>query len=717
MKTTAMATPPAGRLGGLRARLALRSRARSLLRGAEGDPRWVRPALIGLLLATAALYLWDLGSSGWANAYYSAAVQAATKSWKAFFFGSLDAASFITVDKPPFSLWVMGLSARIFGVSSWSILVPQALEGAAAVGLLYAAVRRWSGPAAGLLAGAVLALTPVAALMFRFNNPDALLVLLLVAAAYATVRAIESGSTWWLAAAGALVGAGFNTKMLQAFLVVPALALAYGIAGPTRLRRRLGQIALAGVALLVSSSWWVAVVELWPEAARPYIGGSQDNSLLNLIFGYNGLGRLSGEEAGSVGGMGAAGSRWGATGWTRLFDADWGGQIAWLLPAALIFMVALFWLSRRAARTDRLRAAALIWGGWLLITAAVFSFGAGIIHQYYAVALAPPIGALVGIGAVALWERRRQLAARLTLAAALAATSVCAFLLLGRSADWLPALRFIILIGGLAVAAALVAAPAGRRRLSLSVGAAGLLLALAGPAAYTLDTVATPHTGAIPSAGPVASSSGLGGPGGGRGDGPAGMAMQGSTAAAGMTPPGGGNPPTTSDGQGDGVSPGLDGQSDGDGGVAGAVQPPMDGRRSGGLRDDTGRGGGMGGLLDAGTVGAELVALLQERADEYDWAAATVRANSAAGYQLASDQAVMAIGGFNGTDPAPTLSEFRAYVAAGRIHYYLGGGEGVGGGGGGGESGSASEIAAWVSETFSSQTVDGVTVYDLTDPM
>ena len=201
------------------------------------SPRWVRPAVGVLLAATAVLYIWGLSASGWANAFYSAAVQAGATSWKAFFFGSSDASNFITVDKTPASLWVMEISARIFGVNSWSILVPQALEGVAAVGLLYLTVRRWFGPAAGLIAGATLALTPVAVLMFRFNNPDALLTLLLIAGAYAVTRALEAASWRWLAFAGALVGFGFLTKMLQALLVVPAFALVYLIAAPTRFRR------------------------------------------------------------------------------------------------------------------------------------------------------------------------------------------------------------------------------------------------------------------------------------------------------------------------------------------------------------------------------------------------------------------------------------------------------------------------------------------------
>ena len=228
---------------------------------ASRDPPWVRPALLTLLVGTAVLYLWGLGASGWANSFYSAAVQAGTKSWKAFFFGSSDASNFITVDKPPASLWVMEISARLFGVNSWSILVPQALEGVASVAVLYAAVRRSFRPGAALLAGLVLATTPVAALMFRYNNPDALLVLLLTVAAYATVRALERANTWWLVLAMSAVGTGFITKMLQALLVVPALGLVYLLAAPTPLRRRIVQLATGAVALVVSAGWWVAIVQ------------------------------------------------------------------------------------------------------------------------------------------------------------------------------------------------------------------------------------------------------------------------------------------------------------------------------------------------------------------------------------------------------------------------------------------------------------------------
>src|ERR1700759_597845 len=266
---------------------------------------WQRLALPTLLLATAVAYLWDLSASGYANSFYAAAVQAGPKSWKAFFFGSLDSSSFITVDKPPASLWVMALSGRIFGFSSWSMLAPQALEGVAAVALLYAAIKRWFGTGAGLAAGALLAVTPVAALMFRFNNPDALLVLLLVAAAYCLTRALERAGTRWVVLAGTMIGFAFLAKMMQAFLVLPAFALVYLVAAPTGLRRRVWQTLVGGVAIIVSAGWWGPIVPRWPASARQIIAASSDNSILNLLTGYNGLGRIFGSGGGGPGGGGA----------------------------------------------------------------------------------------------------------------------------------------------------------------------------------------------------------------------------------------------------------------------------------------------------------------------------------------------------------------------------------------------------------------------------
>jgi len=634
-------------------------------RGSTDDSPLVRPALLGLLLATAVLYLWGLGASGWANSFYSAAVQAGSQSWKAFFFGSSDAANAITVDKTPASLWVMALSVRLFGLSAWSILVPQALMGVASVGLLHHTVRRSTGnPWAGLLAGAALALTPVAVLMFRFNNPDALLVLLLIGAVAATLRALESDvAVRWLMLAGALVGLAFLTKMLQAFLVLPALGLVYLLAARPSVWRRLGHLLIAFVSMVVAAGWWIVVVELWPASSRPYIGGSQDNSILELTLGYNGFGRLTGDEVGSVGGGGG----WGTTGLWRMLDPDIGGQIAWLLPAAIVLLGLGLWLSRRDGRQNRTLAALVVWGTWLVVTALTFSFMAGIFHAYYTVALAPAIAALVGIGAAVLWRHRESMVALLGAAATVSLTTSFAFVLLGRADGFVPWLRYVIAVGGIAAAILLVLHRLLPRRVGATVGLVALLTMLAGPAAYALDTASTPHTGSIPTAGP-STGSGFGRPGG----------MPGAGGAQNGAPPGA-------------MSQGMTAPR----GTAGGGAPGA---------------GGQGGLLDGSESTTAITALLSEDATSYTWAAAAIGSNTASGYQLASGLPVMAIGGFNGSDPSPTLEQFRQHVADGAIHWFIAGG-GQGGMGAGG--GTSSDITAWVEETFTAQTVDGVTLYDL----
>jgi 4-amino-4-deoxy-L-arabinose transferase-like glycosyltransferase len=657
-----------------------------------------------LLLGTGVLYLVGLSASGWANQYYAAAVQAGSTSWKAMLFGSLDASNYITVDKPPASLWVMDLSARIFGVNSWSLLVPQALEGVAAVALLYAAVRRVSGPTAGLLAGAALATTPAATLMFRYDNPDALLVLLLTAAAYATVRATQTGRLRWLVLAGSLVGFGFLTKMLQAFLVLPALALAYLICAPNPLRRRILHVLAAGGALIVSAGWWVALVELWPAGSRPYIGGSTNNSVVELIFGYNGVGRLTGSNnngapggAGGTGATGAGGFSSGQTGLARLFASEMGTQISWLLPTALLALVAIGWLTWRRGRTDALRASAIVWGGWLLVTGVVFSFASGIIHPYYTVALAPAIAALTGIGVVELWRARHSLVARVMLAVTIAVTAVWTVVLLGR-ADWHPALRWAVLVAA-SLAAGLVLVERVRVALVAPVVALALLLA---PTAYSIDTAATAHTGSLPTAGP-SSSRGFGGPGGGGfpGGGFPGGGFPGGGAPAGAgrgTFPGGARP-----GGSVGAFPG--------GGLRTGRIP---GHTTQGGPGRTGQGGGMpGGLGGASSVSSALRSALQRNASAYRWVAATTSANEAASLELATGQSVMALGGFNGSDPAITLTQFQKLVAAGEIHYYLADGQGFIGSTAASVT-DAYRIQQWVEKTFTATTVGGSTVYDLT---
>ncbi|WP_405658274.1 ArnT family glycosyltransferase [Streptomyces sp. RK9] len=681
-------------------------------RGRAEDARWVRPAFLGLLLATAVLYVYDLGASGYANSFYSAAAQAGGQSWKAMFFGSLDAGNAITVDKPPAALWPMALSVRLFGLSSWAILLPQALMGVATVAVLYAAVRRRFSAAAGLIAGAVLALTPVAALMFRFNNPDALLALLMTVTVYCVLRALEHGRTKWLVGAGVAVGLAFLAKTLQAFLILPPLAVLYAVCAPVRLPKRLGQLALSGLATVVAGGWWVAVVELWPESSRPYVGGSQHNSFLELTFGYNGLGRINGEETGSVGGGGGpgGGGRWGETGLGRMFNSEVGGQISWLLPAALILLVGGLIVTWRARRTDTARAAFAAWGGSLLMTAAVFSFMAGIFHQYYTVALAPYLAALVGMGATVLWEERARAWAGVVLGGAVAVTAWWAYELLGRTPDYVPWLRWAVLVAGLAGAAGLLLAARLGRRLALTAVGVGLAASLAGPVAYTLSTVDSPHTGSIVTAGPAGAGRMGGGPGGpGGGGGPGG--------AGGPGGDGGGRPPgQQGQGQGQAQGQGRPNQPPGQQGQGRQNPQSPQGQPSA-------QRGGMGGLLNGAQVGTEEKRLLEANAGDYTWAAAAIGSQNAASHQLATGEPVMAIGGFNGSDPSPTLAQFKSYVADGRIHYFIaGGGMGGGRGGGGtgagagGDQGTAAQISTWVTKTFTKVTAGDATFYDLTDP-
>jgi len=490
------------------------------------QPRWARPALLALLLATAALYLWGLGSSGWANDYYAAAAQAGTQDLTAWLFGSLDPGNAITVDKPPAALWVMALSGRLFGFSAFTMLLPQALMGVGSVALLYAAVRRTSGPVAGLIAGAALALTPVAALMFRFNNPDALLVLLLVAAAYFTVRATETASTRWIALAGCAIGFAFLTKMLQAFLVVPGLALVFLVAAPVGLWQRIGKLLVGAAAMIASAGWYVALVSLWPAGSRPYIGGSTDNSLLQLALGYNGIDRVVGGDGGPGGGGPGGGAPGGGAnlffggdpGIGRLFGQSMGTEASWLLPAALIGLVAGLWFTRRMARTAPVRAGLLLWGGWLLVTGTVFSFMDGTIHPYYTVAQAPAIAALVGISVWGLWRGREFLLPRIVLATMSAATGIWAFILLDRTPDWLPALRWMVLVGSVVVASMLVVGAHRLGRATAVLALCAMLFGAGGTAAYTIETVANAHSGTMTTSGPSRDGGpDAGAPGGGPG--------------------------------------------------------------------------------------------------------------------------------------------------------------------------------------------------------
>jgi len=713
----------------------------------QATPRWYRPSFLVMLSLVAVLYLWDLSASGYANTFYSAAVQAGTESWKAWFYGALDSSSFITVDKPPASLWVMGLSGRIFGFNSWSLLVPQALEGVAAAALLCAAVRRAvrrsaggrAGALAGLIAGAAMALTPAAVLMFRFDNPDALMVLLVTAAAYCVVRALEQGRTWWLVGAGAAFGFGFLTKSGEAVLNLPAFALAYLVAAPVGWWRRVWQLLLAGVAAVVSAGWWIVAVLLTPAADRPYIGGSTNNNPLELAFGYNGLGRLFGGEGnggggGAGGGPGGGSAFGGSTGVLRMFRGEFGLEVSWLLPAALVLLAGAVWATWRAPRTDLARASLIVFGGWLLSTGLTFSYMQGTIHPYYTVALAPAVGALVGIGAVLLWRRRVDAAptANALLALTVLATCGWGFALLRTDSSFHPSVKYLE-VGAAAVAVLLLAATAfwlrNQWRLLLAAGVVTTVAVAVPTAAWAVGTAATPHTGSIPTAVSGSDSAGFSsGTGGGFGGAGGGFTPPGGTGGRTGTAEGGGELPGGTAGAAAGFPGGAEGAPGGTGELPGGEADPgyagglADGTPAGGAgtanRDGAaGAGAGAGSGGNGGPGGAAGTSSALAKALERTttrWAAAVSGSNSAASLELASGgKAVMAMGGFTGSDPAPTLAQFEQWVKAGDITYYLAGG-GTGGGPGG--QGGFSQITAWVEAHYKSATIGGETVYLLLQP-
>lgn len=613
--------------------------------------------LAALLIGTAVMYLWSITRNGMGNQFYAGAAWAGSKNWEALLFGSLDSGNFITVDKPPVSQWVMGLSGQIFGFSSAGMLIPQALMAVASVALLYGAVKRVTGSHdTGLLAGAALALMPVAALMFRFNNPDAVMVLLMMAGAYATVRAIERASTRWILLAGVALGFAFLAKMLEGLMVLPALGLAYLIAAPNPLKKRLLQLFGALVALVVSSGWYVLLTLLWPASSRPYLAGSTDNNFMNLVLGYNGFARVLGRnhrggghpaqappadwaaQAGHSGGFGGFGGQ--VRGVGRLFSGEFGFEIGWLLPAALLAMVLVIVSRGRAPRTDMMRAAAIVFGGWMVIDGGVLSYMSGMVHPYYCLSIAPAVAGMFAIDCYEMWSKRDTWFGRAGSAALILTTGVWSFLLLHRNSGWYPELRWAILLLTVTSAVVLLFGTNVRKRIATAALLVGLVGALAGSSAYALATVATAHSGGGPTVGPAAAEHG------------------------------------------------------GHGGWDQTQSNPQ-----------------LAEMLSATTT---------------TWSAAINGSSAAAGLELSSDTSVMAIGGFSGSDPTPTLAQFQDYVKNGQLTYYIVAQNSRGGApthtrdtdpetvNFGGRGNRHADITTWVMSHFTPVKVGSATVYNLT---
>ncbi|MFD0306504.1 ArnT family glycosyltransferase [Streptomyces sp. NPDC127119] len=671
-------------------------------------PRWSLPVLAAILVLAGVLYSWNLSSSS-LNSFYSAAVFSGTQSWKAWFFGSLDAGNFMTVDKPPFVLMVMGLSCRVFGYGTWQMMLPLVAAALGTIWILHASVKRVWGHAPAAVAALVLALTPITVAINRDNNPDTLLVLLMVGGAALALRAVHNGKLLPLVGAAVCFGFAFNTKMLQGYIALPAVFAVYLYAARGGLLRRVRNLAVAAVALAVSSFWWAAAVSFVPASERPYIGGSTDGTAWDLIMGYNGLGRvLGGEGNGGGGGGGGGGGFSGTAGIGRMFNDVLGGQISWLLPFSAIALVGGLVLRGRAPRTDLTRAALILWGGWTVLHYFTFSLAEGTMHPYYTTALAPGIAALCGGGGAMLLRAFRTGDAKRwswVLPVAFAATGVWAVVLLRRATDWntwlWPAVAVVMV---LAIVGLFLFRTGRRTRLLTAAVAAAVVASLAGPTAYAASVTASsgggmngtnptagPTTGGGMGGGPGGGGGGRGGqggfPGGGGGQAPGGQQngqQQGGQQAGGEAPGGGqmGTPPS---GAPSGTPSGQQGDDQQQGGTA---QPGGAGGGGGGMG-----GGGMGGADSA------MTSYLEKHRDGAKWLVAVSSSQSAAQLIVSTKQPVISMWGWSGSDKAMTLAKLKELVKKGELHYIVLGGGGMGGGGGlgGGDSDSVSaEVTAWV---------------------
>jgi 4-amino-4-deoxy-L-arabinose transferase-like glycosyltransferase len=545
----------------------------------------------------------------------------------------------------------MGISARVLGYGTWQLALPMVAVGVGSVALLYRMVKRDFGPVAGTIAALALAVTPITVALTRDTNPDPVLVFLMLLGAAVLMKAVRTGRLMPLVWSGVAIGFAFNTKMMQAYVVLPAFFLVYLWAAKGGLGRRIRNLAVGTVALIVSSAWWMVVVDLIPASSRPYIGGSTDNTVWDLVIGYNGFGRIFGASS-SVGSQGNGASFGGDAGLYRMFNEIMGGQISWLIPFALVALVGGLVLRGRAPRTDAERAALMLWGGWFVLHYLTFALAEGTFHPYYVTAMAPGIAALAGIGAVMLYRAFVEGSAAKwgwVLPLAIAAGTVWAVFLLQRVSGSGTLYTVAEVVAGVAGAAAVIGLLVGRftqrQRLMGVAALAAVVALLAGPAAYSVSAATTASTnGTNPTAGP---STG-GGMGGGR-------------------RPSGSAPSGTGTGQSTG-------------------QPPSGSTSS--SESGTGRTGGGGGMGGGTEVSAEMITYLKENQDGAAWLVAVGTDQTASSIILESGQPVISMGGWSGTDNAMTLVKLKSLVKSGKLHYIVIGDSGQGS--------SNTEISTWV---------------------
>ncbi|KGE19507.1 glycosyltransferase family 39 protein [Paenibacillus wynnii] len=621
--------------------------------------------LLGILVLAAFLYGYEIWNDQYANTYYTTAVGSMLQSFHNFFFVSLDSAGSVTVDKPPETFWIQTLGALIFGLHGWSVILPQALGGVGSVLLVYLLVKPTFGRMSARLAALAMATTPVAAAVSRTNNIDAMLVFTLLLAAWFLFKGTESNKIGSLIASFALIGVGFNEKMLQAYMVLPAFYLFYILAAKVNWKRKTGVLAASTAVLLVVSLSWAVIVDSIPASKRPYIGSSGTNSVLNLAFGYNGVSRLTGDQGkgGNGGGMpgqvadngadggrrlpagagGGFGNRGGAgagsggmfntgtAGPLRLFQSELSGQSSWLLPFAAFACIGLFASLRRTNFTQKHKEA-LFWLAWLVPIMGFFSI-AGFFHQYYLIMMAPPIAALAGAGWSELWSLYRDRSGWLSwlLPAATLITAALQWYILHPYDNTIGSGWSIgILLAGAMIALLLAAFKGKEKPFAYAAGLAGLLVLLIGPMYWALTPITYGQNSMIPAAGPT-----------------------------------GGN-------------------------EMGGFQPNAQ------MLSQMGNAGVMPGGTNAGTrsgLNKSLLTYLQSHNTDEKYLFAVMDYNTAAPYIVDEGAKVVILNGFSGSDKVYTADTLEALVESGKVRYFL-----VSSGGMGGGRGGNSELTTWINE-------------------
>ncbi len=619
--------------------------------------------LVGILILSAFLYGWGIWDAGSANSYYTAAITSMTKSWSNFWYGAFDPAGFITVDKPPVALWLMAISAKIFGVHGWSVVLPSVLSGIGSVYLMYKLLAPKFGLLAGRIGSLILTLTPTVVANSRTNNMDAILVFFLLLAVYILQKAVAKKNIWLVIVSFGLIGVGFNIKMLQAFMILPAMLVYYWVAIKLPWKKKIAWLVVGMASLSIFTVAYPLAVDSVDQSSRPYIGSSQTNSLMELAFGYNGTERLLGQSTGTggafpgmgstkkstgtkknngapsgkkpsgsaptgkmtrqaQGGQGGGNSAFsiGSAGPFRLFQSDLGSQIGWYLPLAILGLIAgWFGFRKRGAKwyhVSEEQSEVLLWAGWFVPVYGFFSV-ASFFHPYYTIMLAPAIAALTAIGVAAVVKMSAQSNKESMIARIVVSVAVLTTLLLQAYYVWsyYQIISIILIIVAIGLSIWWLLPRQINNKIKIVLSAISILL-MAGW--WSLTPTLSHNSAAIPAASPSLLS--------------------------------------------------QTGSSD------------------------------MG-----GEVNNQLLSYTKKHQGNAKYLFATTDSNSASGNIIKSGKAVMAIGGYNGTDPTMSLSEFKKLVKSGQLKYFVMGNNSKT------SSGQISKILTWVKKngtkvTYSSST-------------